>query len=59
MNDRQTRAVATLIAACETIAASGLLGEPSERLLREQIADALIAFGMFAANRDEREAAHA
>lgn len=55
----QIRAVASLIVTCEALCESGLLGEKNEMLVRERVASALAAFGMCAANRDEREAANA
>jgi hypothetical protein len=48
--------VAKLIGACEGLCSSGLLGD-GEREMRLLIAEALSAFGMNAANRDEREPA--
>jgi hypothetical protein len=44
--DDQLYCVAKLIGYCESIAASGLVGEIMERRLREHIAETLIAFGM-------------
>jgi hypothetical protein len=44
--DSQLYAVAKLVGYCESIAASGLVGELMERRLRERIAETLIAFGM-------------
>lgn len=38
--------VASLVAHCEAIAASGLLSEPSEESLRLLVAETLSAFGM-------------
>jgi hypothetical protein len=42
----QRYAVAKLVGYCESIASSGLVGEPMERRLRERIAETLSAFGM-------------
>ena len=42
----QLYAVSKLVGYCESIAASGLVGELIERRLRERIAETLSAFGM-------------
>lgn len=54
LNTRQTRAVAVLISTCEMLCAADVLGEKNEVLVRERVAEALSAFNMCAANREER-----
>jgi hypothetical protein len=51
----QIDAISALLASCETLCETGVLGERTEMLLRERIAETLTAFGLTAANRDERE----
>lgn len=51
----QIQAVAGLIVSCEVLCESGILDERTEMLMRSRIAETLSAFGMTAANRDERK----
>lgn len=44
--DDQLYAIAKLVGYCESIVASGLVGEVMERRLRERIAETLSAFNM-------------
>lgn len=56
-NQPRRFAVAKLIGVCEGLCKLGVLSEQMERHLRQHIAETLSAFGMNAANREERQAA--